>query len=200
MISGPEFLFPAHVPVPSSTEYLKMIAEIGKENRISRWFFFGVGVLLLTPVVLFGSMGLWHLVRAGSIEPELFIAGGNLFFATIAFSISRNLSKPLRPYQLPTAEYANYTVVEARVTRLGLVWTQKTTHRRSRKIRWESAAPLARQGWSPSIPVAGGLFNPVQSGYDVRVNDVAYVGLDPAGRLPPLFLGLKRAARAGSGP
>jgi hypothetical protein len=192
MIARPEFLFPVRVPVPSSAEYLKMIAEIGKENRISRWFFFGVGVLLLTPVVLLGSVGLWQLIRAGSIEPELFIAGGNLFFAAIAFSISRSLSKPHRPYRLPAAEYANYTVVEARVIRLGLVWTQKTTHRRSRKIRWESAAPLARQGWSPSIPVAGGLFNPVQRGGEVRVNDVVYVGLDPCGRLPPLFLGIRR--------
>jgi hypothetical protein len=192
MIARPEFLFPIRVPVPSSPEYLGMIAEIGRENRISRWFFFGVGVLLLTPVVLLGSVGLWQLIRAGSVEDELFIAGGNLVFATIAFAISRNLSKPLRPYQLPAAEYANYKVVEARVIRLGLVWTQKTTHRRSRKIRWESAAPLARQGWSPSIPVAGGFFNPVQRGGEVRVNDVAYVGLDPSGRLPPLFLGIRR--------
>lgn len=191
----PEFLFPAQVPIPSSPEYLKMIAEIGKENRISRRFFFAVGVLLLTPVVLLGFMGLRQLIRAGSIEPELPIAGVNLVLATIAFSISRNLSKPLRPYRLPAAEYANYTVVEARVTRLGMVRTQKPSYRRSRKIRWESAAPLARQGWSPSIPVAGGLFNPAQRSGDIRVNDVAYVGLDPAGRLPPLFLGLKRAAR-----
>ena len=80
MISRPEFLFPAQVPVPSSPECLKMIAEIGKENRISQWFFFGVGVLLLTPAVLFGSIGLWQLIRAGSVEDELFIAGGNLFF------------------------------------------------------------------------------------------------------------------------
>jgi hypothetical protein len=70
MISGPEFLFPAQIPVPSSPEYLKMIAEIGKGNRISRWFFFAVGVLLLTPVVLLGSVGLWQLIRAGSMEPE----------------------------------------------------------------------------------------------------------------------------------
>ena len=197
MISRPEFLFPVHVPVPSSPECLKMIAEIGKENRLSQWFFFAVGILLLTPVVLLGSIGLWQLVRAGSIEPELFIAGGALVLATIAFLISRNLSKPFRPYRLPAAEYANYRVVEARVTRLGVVFTQNTTRRKSRKIRWESAAPLARRGWSPSIPVAGGLFNPVQSGYDVRVNDVAYVGLDPSGRLPPLFLGIrKKDARA----
>lgn len=192
MIARPEFLFPARVPVPSSPECLGMIAEIGKENRISQWFFFAVGVLLLTPAVLFGSIGLWQLIRAGSVEDELFIAGGNLFFATIAFSISRSLSKPLRPYRLPAAEYANYRVVEARVIRLGLVWTQKTTHRRSRKIRWESAAPLAGQGWSPSIPVPGGWFNPVQRGGEVRVNDVAYMGLDPSGRLPPLFLGIRR--------
>jgi len=196
MISRPEFLFPAQVPVPSSPEYLKMIAEIGKENRISQWFFFAVGVLLLTPVVLLGSIGLWQLIRAGSIEPELFIAGGNLFFAAIAFSISRNLSKPHRPYRLPAAEYANYRVVEARVTRLGVVLTQNTTRRKSRKIRWESAAPLARRGWSPSIPVAGGLFNPVQRCGDVRVNDVAYVGVDPSGRLPPLFLGIRKKEAA----
>lgn len=196
MISRPEFLFPAQVPVPSSAEYLKMIAEIGQENRISRWFFFAVGVLLLTPVVLLGSTGLWQLIRAGSLEPELFIAGVNLVLATIAFTISRNLSKPLRPYRLPAAEYANYTVVEARVTRLGMVRRQNTTHRKFRKIRWESAAPLARQGWSPSIPVAGGLFNPVQRGGDVRVNDVAYVGLDPSGKLPPLFLGIRKKEAA----
>jgi len=169
-----------------------MIAEIGEENQISRWLFFAVGVLLLTPVVLLGSIGLWQLIRAGSIEPELFIAGGALVLATVAFLISRNLSKPHRPYRLPAAEYGNYRVVEARVTRLGVVFTQNTTRRKSRKIGWESAAPLARRGWSPSIPVAGGLFNPVQSGYDVRVNDVAYVGLDPSGRLPPLFLGIRR--------
>ena len=196
MIARPEFLFPVRVPVPSSAEYLKMIAEIGKENRISRWFFFGVGVLLLTPVVLLGSVGLWQLIRAGSIEPELFIAGGNLFFAAIAFSISRGLSKPLRPYRLPAEEYANYTVVEARVTRLGMVWRQETTHRKSRKIRWESAAPLAGQGWSPSILVAGGFLSPVQRGGDVRVNDVAYVGLDPSGKLPPLFLGIRKKEEA----
>jgi hypothetical protein len=194
MSSRPEFLFPAQVPVPSSPEYLKMIAEVGKANRISRWFFFAVGVLLLTPAVLFGSIGLWQLIRAGSVEDELFIAGGNIVFAAIAFSISYGLSKPQRPYRLPAAEYANYKVVEARVTRLGVVWTQKTTHCKSRKIRWESSAPLAQRGWSPGIPVAGGIFNPVQSGYDVRVNDVAYVGLDPSGRLPPLFLGIRKKA------
>lgn len=196
MISRPEFLFPAQVPVPSSPEYLKMIAEIGQANRISQWFFFAVGVLLLTPVVLLGSTGLWQLIRAGSLGPELPIAGVNLVLATIAFSISRNLSKPLRPYRLPADEYANYTVVEARVTRLGVVWTQNTTRRKSRKIRWESAVPLARQGWSPSIPVAGGLFNPVQQSGDIRVNDVAYVGLDPSGKLPPLFLGIRKKEAA----
>jgi hypothetical protein len=44
--------------------------------------------------------------------------------------------------------------------------------------------------------VPGGWFNPVQRGGEVRVNDVAYVGLDPSGRLPPLFLGIRKKAAA----
>jgi hypothetical protein len=192
MISRPEFLFPAQVPVPYSPECLKMIAEIGKENRISQWLFFAVGVLLLIPVTLLGTLGFWQLIRAGSLAPELPISGVNLVLAIIAFSISRNLSNAFRPYRLPVVEYANYTVVEARVTRLGMVRTQKPSYRKSRKIGWESAAPLARQGWSPSIFVSGGFLNPMQPSGEVRVNDVAYVGLDPSGRLPPLFLGIRK--------
>jgi hypothetical protein len=193
LITRHEFLFPAQVPRPASPEYLAMIAEIGRQNRISRWFFLTVGVLLLIPVGLLGSVALWDLVRTGTLDPELFIAGANLLLAAIAFAVARNLSKPLEPYRLATSEYANYTVVEARVTRLGLVRQQRPSFVKSRKIRWESAAPLARQGWSPSILVSGGFSHPALKSGEVRVNDVAYVGLDPSDRLPPLFLGLKPA-------
>ena len=195
MIKSHEFLFPAQVPRPASPEYLEMIAEIGKQNRVSRWFFLAVGLLLLVPVVLLGSTALWNLVRAATVEPGLFIAAVNLLLASIAFTISRSLSKPLRPYRLAASEYSNYTVVEARITRLGLVWTHKPSYVKSRKVRWESADPLARRGWSPGILVSGGFFNPALRTGEIRVNDVAYVGLDPSNRLPPLFLGLKQAAR-----
>jgi len=40
--------------------------------------------------------------------------------------------------------------------------------------------------------VAGGLFNPVERGGGNRSNDVAYVGLDLSGKLPPLFLGIRK--------
>lgn len=196
MISRLEFLFPSQIPDPSSPQYQQMIAEIGKEGRWSELVFLLVAVLCLIPVILFGSRAVWQLIRQGSVSAEVFIGVVFLVLGTVAFFVSRNLEEPRRPYRLAASEYANYRVVEARITRLGVVWTQRPGYIKSRKIHWESAAPLARQGWSPSILVSGGFFsNPVLKNREVRVNDVAYVGLDPSDRLPPLFLGLKQAAR-----
>jgi hypothetical protein len=102
----------------------------------------------------------------------------------------------LRPYRLAATEYSNYTIVEARVIRLGAVGQVRPSYDKYHKVKWESPAPLARTGWTPKLFVSGGrLFSRKITFPEVRLNDVAYVGLDPAGRLPPLFLGLKRAAR-----
>ena len=37
MISRIEFLFPAQAPNPASPEYLRMIREIGDQNRWTEW-------------------------------------------------------------------------------------------------------------------------------------------------------------------
>jgi len=195
MISRIEFLFPAQAPNLASPEYLKMIREIGDQNRWTEWVFFIAGLLLLAPVVLFGALGLRDLIR-GKKPTVWFIAAGALVLSAVGFVVARSLGEPMRPYRLAEAEYSNYTIVEARVIRLGVVVTVRPSYDKSRKVQWESAAPLARTGWTPRLLVSSGrLFSRKVTFPEVRLNDVAYVGLDPAGRLPPLFLGLKRAAR-----
>jgi energy-coupling factor transporter transmembrane protein EcfT len=195
MISRIEFLFPAQAPNPTSPEYLKMIREIGDQSRWSEWFFFIAGLLLLVPVVLFGAIGLRDLIRGK--KPMVWgIAAVMLVLSGVGFVIARSLGEPLRPYRLAQAEYSNYTVVEARVIRLGAVVTVRPSYDKHRKVQWESPAPLEGTGWTPNLFVSGGrLFSRTVTFPEVRLNDVAYVGLDPSGRLPPLFLGLKRAAR-----
>jgi hypothetical protein len=195
VISRIEFLFPAQAPNLASPELLKMIREIGDQNRWTEWFFFGVGLLLLVPVVLLGGMGLVDLIR-GKKPMVWFIAAVMLVLSGVGFLLARYLGEPMRPYRLAEAEYSNYTVVEARVIKLGVVVSDKSGSDKSRAVQWESAAPLVRTGWTPRLLVSSGrLFSRKVTVPEVRLNDVAYVGLDPAGRLPPLFLGLKRAAR-----
>jgi len=195
MISRIEFLFPAKAPNLASPELLKMIREIGDQGRWTEWFFFGMGLLLLVPVVLLGGMGLVDLIR-GKKPTVWFIAAVMLVLSGVGFAIARYLEVPMRPYRLAEAEYSNYTIVEARVIRLGAVAGVRPSYDKYRKVQWESAAPLARTGWTPKLFVSGGrLFSRTVTFPEVRLDDVAWVGLDPAGRLPPLFLGLKRAAR-----
>ncbi len=194
MISRLEFLFPAQAPNPASPEYLRMIQEIGNQNRWMEWFFLGVALLLLVPVVLLGVMGLRDLIQ-GKTPMVWFIAAGMLVLSSVAFLVARSLGGPLRPYRLADAEYSKYSVVEARVVRLGLVAGARPSYDKYRRVRWATAAPLARTGWTPRLLVSSqALFSQKITLPEVRLNDVAYVGLDPAGRLPPLFLGLKRAA------
>jgi len=196
MIERPEFLFPPQVPTPTSPQYLQMIAEIAQQNRGMEWFFLGVSLLCLVPVVLFSVKGVWNLFQSKSDSVIWGIAAGNLVVAAIAFSISWYVGSPFRPYRLTPADYAKYRVVEARVTDLGMVLTQKPSHDKSRKIRWASVAPLAAEGWTPSIFVSSDrLFSQPRKGEEVHLNDVVYMGLDPAGELPPLFLGFRRAVR-----
>jgi hypothetical protein len=196
MISKLEFLFPSQVPVPSSPQYQQMITEMGKEGRWSERFFLIVAVLCLIPVVLFVGGAAWDLIVRGRISSEVFIGVVFLILGSIAFVISRNLERPRRPYRLNAAEYSSYRVVEARVTKLGMVTTQRPSYDRYRKVRWQSAPPLAREGWSPSLLVSRKpLFGTAVKSPEIHLNDVVYVGLDPSGRLPPLFLGVKSPPR-----
>jgi hypothetical protein len=79
---------------------------------------------------------------------------------------------------------------------LGVVVTGKSGYDKSRKVQWESVAPLARTIWTPRLLVSNGRsFSWTVTVPEVRLNDVACVGLDPAERLPPLFLGPMRVAR-----
>jgi hypothetical protein len=191
MISRPEFLFPAQAPNLASPEYLRMIREIGEQGRGAEWFFFVIGLLLLVPVALLGVMGLWDLIH-GRKPGVWFIAAVMLVLSAVGFVIARSLGQPLRPYRLAAAEYSNYKVVEARVIRLGSVVASRPSYDKHRKVQWQSAAPLAQTGWTPNLFVSGGrLFSKKVTFPEVRLDDVAYVGLDPSGRLPPLFLGLK---------
>lgn len=96
----------------------------------------------------------WDLIVRGRISSEVFIGVVFLILGSIAFVISRNLEGPRRPYRLNAAEYSSYRVVEARVTKLGMVTTQRPSYDRYRKVRWQSAPPLAREGWSPSLLVS----------------------------------------------
>lgn len=196
MISKLEFLFPSQVPVPSSPQYQQMIAEIGKEGRWSERFFLIVAVLCLIPVVLFVGGAVWDLIRRGRVSPEVFIGVVFLILGSVAFIISRNLEEPRKPYRLAAAEYSSYRVVEARVTKLGRVAKQRPSYDSYRRIRWQSAPPLAREGWSPKFLVLSKpLFGPAVKSPEIHLNDVVYVGLDPSGRLPPLFLGVKSPPR-----
>jgi hypothetical protein len=196
MISRLEFLFPSQVPVPTSPEYLRMIAEIGREGRWTERIFLFAAILCLIPVVLFGSRALWQLIRRGSVSAEVFIGLAFLVLGTVGFLISRSLEGPRKPYRLAAAEYSNYRVVEARITELGRVAQQRPSYDSYRRVRWQSAPPLAREGWSPKLLVSSKrLFGAERKLPEIRVNDVAYVGLDPSGRLPPLFLGVKSAVQ-----
>ena len=194
MISNLEFLFPSQVPVPSSPQYQRMIAEIGQQGRWIERIFLIVAALCMIPVVLFVGGAVWDLIRRGRVSSEVFIGLGGLVMGSIFYVISHTLETPRRPYRLDAAEYSNYRVVEARVIKLGMVTKQRPSYDSYRKVRWQSAPPLAREGWTPSLlvsskPLFGGEVKPPE----VRLNDVVYVGLDPSGRLPPLFLGVKRA-------
>jgi hypothetical protein len=196
MISRLDFLFPAGVPDPSSAQYQQMIAEIGREGRWLERLFLIVALLCLIPVVLFVGGGVWELIRRGRVSSEVLIGVVFLALAGVAFAVSHYLEKPRRPYRLTAGEYSHYKVVEALVTELGKVTQRRPGYDRYRRVRWKSGSPLAREGWSPSFlvsskPWPGQAVNSPQ----VRLNDVVYVGLDPSGRLPPLFLGVKSAAR-----
>jgi hypothetical protein len=137
-------------------------------------------------------LGLRDLIR-GRKPTVWFIAAGALVLSAVGFLVARYLGEPLRPYRLAEAEYSNYTVVEARIIKLGVVVQSRPSYDKSRAVQWRSAAPLARTGWSPRLLVSSErLFSRKVTVPEVRLNDVAYVGLDPAGRLPPLFLGLKK--------
>jgi len=196
MITRLEFLFPSQVPVPTSPEYLRMIAEIGREGRWTERVFLFAAILCLIPVVLFGSRAVWQLIRRGSVSPEVFIGVGFLVLGTVGFFVSRSLEEPRKPYRLTAAEYSNYRVVEARITKLGSIGKQRPSYDSYRRVRWQSAPPLAREGWSPKLLVSSKpLFGDERKSPEIRVNDVAYIGLDPSGRLPALFLGVKRAVR-----
>ena len=131
MICRIEFLFPAQAPSLASPEYLKMIREIGDQNRWTEWVFFIAGLLLLAPVVLFGALGLRDLIR-GKKPTVWFIAAGALVLSAVGFLVARYLGEPMRPYRLAEAEYSNYTIVEARVIRLGVVVTGRPSYDKSR--------------------------------------------------------------------
>lgn len=151
MISRLEFLFPAQPPNPTSPEYWKMIREIG--------VVFIVGLLLLVPVVLLGVMGLRDLIRGR--KPMVWgIAAVMLVLSAVGFLISRNLEQPLRPYRLAAAEYSNYTVVEARVIRLGAVVTVRPSYDKHRKVQRQSAAPFPKGHLSGGAPERRGLRGP----------------------------------------
>jgi hypothetical protein len=121
---------------------------------------------------------------------------GFLLLGAIAFFVSRSLEEPRRPYRLAAAEYSNYRVVEAHVTKLGVTVQERPSFDRSRKVRWQSAPPLAREGWSPQLLVSSKpLFGRARKSPEIQLNDVVYIGLDPFDRLSPLFLGVKSDAR-----
>ncbi len=171
-----------------------MIAEIGQQGRWTERIFLIVAALCMIPVVLFVGGAVWDMIRRGRVSFEVFIGLGGLVMGSIFYVISHTLEAPRKPYRLDPAEYSNYKVVEARVIKLGMVTQQRPSYDRYRKVRWQSAPPLAREGWTPSLlvsskPLFGGEVKPPE----IRLNDVVYVGLDPSGRLPPLFLGVKRA-------
>lgn len=196
MVSRLEFLFPSQVPVPTSPEYLRMIAEIGREGRWIERIFLFAAVLCLIPVVLFGSRAAWQLIRRGSVSAEVLIGAVFLVLGTVGFLISRSIEEPRKPYRLAAAEYSNYRVVEARITKLGMVAQQRSSYDRYRRVRWQSEPPLAREGWSPRLLVSSRRpFGAERKFPEIRLNDTVFVGLDPSGRLPPLFLGVKSAVR-----
>jgi len=196
MISRLDFLFPCGVPDPSSPQYQRMIAEIGRDGRWFERFFLIVALLCMIPVVLFVGGAVWELIRRNRVSAEVFIGLVFLVFGCVAFAICHYHEKPRRPYRLTREEYSKYKVVEARVTKLGMVTQQRPSYDRYRRLRWKSEPPLAREGWSPRCFVSSKpLLGKAVESPEVRLNDVVYVGLDPSGRLPPLFLGVKSAAR-----
>jgi hypothetical protein len=195
MIGRLEFLFPIQVPVPTSPQYQAMIAEIGKEGRWFERFFLLVALLCLIPVVMFVGGAVWDLIRQGRTSPEVFIGVVFLLLGSIAFFIARSSEEPRKPYRLAAAEYSNYRVVEARVTKLGRIAQERPSFLRYRKVRWQSAPPLAREGWSLRLLVSSKpMFGAARKSPEIHLNDVVYIGLDPSDRLPPLFLGVKSTA------
>lgn len=196
MISRFDFLFPSAVPDPTSPHHQQMIAEIGREGRWLERLFLIVALLCMIPVALFLGGAAWDLIRGARVSSEVFIGLVFLVMASIFYGFSHLLAAPRKPYRLDAAEYANYEVVEARVIKLGMAIQPRSSFDRYRKVRWRSAPPTAREGWSPRLlvssePLFGGAVIPPA----VELNDVVYVGLDPSGRLPPLFLGVKSAGR-----
>jgi hypothetical protein len=173
-----------------------MIAEIGREGCWSERFFLFAAGLCLIPVLLFMSRAVWQLIRPGSVSAEVPTGVIFLVLGTVASFIARDLEEPRRPYRLTAAEYSSYRVVEARITELGRVGQQRPSYDSYRRVRWQSALPLAREGWSPKLLVSSKRLSRAERKCpEIHLNDVAYVGLDPSGRLPPLFLGVKSAAR-----
>lgn len=196
VISRLEFLFPSQVPVPSSPHYQQMIAEIGQQGRWIERILLIVAALCIIPVALFVGAAVWELTRRGRVSSEVLIGLVFLVMGSIFYVLSHFLAAPRKPYRLEAAEYSNYKVVEARVIQLGVVTQQRSSYDRYRKVRWQSPPPLVREGWSPSLLVSRkALFGKAVQLPQIRLNDFVYVGLDPSGRLPPLFLGVKSAAR-----
>ncbi len=196
MISRVDFLFPSGVPDPVSPQYQLMIAEIGREGRWMERLFLIVALLCMIPVVLFVGGAVWELIRRGRVSAEVFVGLGFLVLGCIFFAIFHYHEKPRRPYRLTAQEYSSYKVVEARITKLGVVTQQRPSYDRYRRVRWKSEPPLAREEWSPSLLVSSKpLFGKALKPPEVKLNDVVYVGLDPSGRLPPLFLGVKSLPR-----
>ncbi len=192
MISRVDFLFPSGVPDPASPQYQLMIAEIGREGRWIERIFLIVALLCMIPVVLFVGGAVWELIRRSRVSAQVFIGVGFLALGCIFFAISHYHEKPRRPYRRTAEEYSSYKVVEACITKLGMVTQQRPSYDRYRRVRWKSEPPLVREGWSPRLLVSSKpLFEKAIKPPEIHVNDVVYVGLDPSGRLPPLFLGVK---------
>ncbi len=196
MISKLEFLSPSGIPDPTSPQYQQMIAEIGREGRWLEWLFLIIALLCMIPVALFVGGAVWELIRRGRVSAEVFIGLAFLVLGCIFFAVYHYHERPRRPYRLTAEEYSRYKVVEARVTELGMVTQQRPSYDHYRRVRWKSEPPLAREGWSPSFLVSSKpLFGRAVKPPEIHRNDIVYVGLDPSGRLPPLFLGVKSTAR-----
>jgi len=180
MINNVKLLYPGAAPdLCSPSGYITLLREATRAEGWVRWMCLAIGCTLALLAVWILSHG--RLTFAGYIIVSVIAAA-----ATFALLFWNTLRQDIAPYQLSANDLCRYQVCEGHVARFGAWTTFGGARNRYERIYWQLDGARSSRGRTPYVLAIFSAF--------LDLDDTVYIGVDPSGKLPPIFLGAKKPA------
>jgi hypothetical protein len=193
MIDDVHLLYPGAAPNLCSSEVINALRHVRWSEAWVRYsalflgsaLFIGLAYMILPTLLPRPYLRLLHM-RPGHFTTVglIFVAG---LFALAAFFLNFyfRLRTDIGPYSLPSETLCRYKIRTGRITGFGVWASFGDRWSRYERIRW-TIDEAALTGTTPYVRALLSVW--------LDYDDPVYVGVDPDGRKPPIFLGVAKPA------